>query len=155
LLTHTEALFHSSIIPLERLSQCCKRLREPSHAKTVFETYLRRWSSYQSHVLTAKAAECVLSFNPGTSNVSDIIPIARRFFATWCAVVAVEKSVPGMNHAAMQNMFWHGHEIALQLLNDPVMKPFSPIRVVGWGSPGATGIGGIPCGNAEVAGGKE
>jgi hypothetical protein len=126
----TEALFQSSMIPIdafELFSQCCKRLREPSHAKTVFETYLRTWSSYQSHELTAKASECVLSFNPGTTSVSEIIPIARRFFATWSAVVAVEKSVPGMNHRAMQNMFWQGHEIALQLLNDSLMKPFSPV----------------------------
>jgi hypothetical protein len=27
----------------------------------------------------------------------------------------------------MQNLFWTGHEIALQLLNDPIMKPFSPV----------------------------
>jgi hypothetical protein len=130
LLSSTESLFQTSMVPIEAcdlLSQCCQRLREPSHAKTVFESFLRRCSSYQSHVLTAKAGECVLAFNPGTKSVSEIIPIARRFFATWCAVVALERSVPGMNHAAMRNMFWTGHEIALQMLGDRVMRPFAPV----------------------------
>jgi hypothetical protein len=129
LLVTTEALFDSSIIPIdayELLSQCCKRLREPNHAKTVFEKHLRGSSSYQSHELAAKAAECVLSFNRGTSNVSEIIPTAR-FFAMWYAVVAIERSVPGMNHESMHNLFWKGHEIALQLLNDPLMRPFAPV----------------------------
>jgi hypothetical protein len=130
LLAFAESLFQLPVVPLaacELLSQCCKRLREPGHAKAVFEAYLRQFSSYQSHSFTVKAGECVLSFNPGSHSVFDIVPIARRFFATWSAIVAVERSVHGMTHAAMQSLFWTGHEVALQLLDDPVMRPFAPV----------------------------
>jgi hypothetical protein len=130
LLESTERLFCTSIVPSEAcdvLFQCCTKLREFQHAMTVLSTFLRSNSEYKSHLLTEQAADYAFRINAFSQNVADILPIAQRFFATWCAVVKLEATAPNMNHSSMKNMFCQAHELALEVLADPIMKVFSPV----------------------------
>jgi hypothetical protein len=130
LLESTERLFATSIVPSEAcdlLFQCCTKLRESRHAKTLLSTFLRSNSEYKSHLLTEQAAAYAFCTNPFSQNVADILPIAQQFFATWCAVVNLETTASKMNHSSMKNMFCQAHELALEALADPIMKVFSPV----------------------------
>ena len=137
----TQSLFTTSVVlrdAWELLCQCCSKEKEPLHAKQVFDPYLRRFNSYQSHLVAERAAKYTLGFSEAETNVNEIIPECRSFYATFYAIVSIERICPEMNHDTMMNLYSAVYNKALSLLNDPMMRVFAPIFAL------ANGEHGIP-----------
>ena len=135
----THELFKTSIVlrdAWELLCQCCSKEKEPLHAKHVFDPYLRMFNSYHSHLVAERAAKYTLEFSEVGPNVNEIIPQCRSFYATFYAIVSIERICPEMNHDTMMNLYSAVYNKALILLNDPMMRVFAPIFALANGEHG-------------------
>ena len=56
-----------------------------------------------------------------------VVSIARSFYATFCAVVAVENIQPTMKHDLLKGLFSPIYDYSLKVLDDEDIKIFAPI----------------------------
>ena len=125
-----EKLFETSIVPRdawEIVCQCCSKQQEHLHIKDVFDPYLRLFTSYQSHLVAERAAKYTLEFGECGMDVASVIPICRSFYATFYALLAIERISPDMVHESLMNLYSPVYNKALALLNDPLLRAFAPM----------------------------
>ena len=56
-----------------------------------------------------------------------VVSIARSFYATFCAIVAVENIRPSMKHDLLKGLFPPIFDYSLKVLDDKDVKIFAPI----------------------------
>lgn len=125
-----EKLFETSVVPREAweiVCHCCSRKKEHLHTKDVFDPHLRLFTSYQSHLIAERAAKYTLEFGDFGSDVASVIPVCRSFYATFYAIVSVERISPDMVHDSLLNLYSSVFNRALTMLNDPLLRVFAPI----------------------------
>jgi hypothetical protein len=117
-------LFRRSVVPLEACQLLCESARmiqQPQHAIKVTTAYLSTRGSYQIHLIAENAA--VFAW---TNGIDSGVSTAKSFFAIWCAAAKLARVDPDGRHE-IKRKFPPNHDIALNMLADPVMKIFSPV----------------------------
>jgi hypothetical protein len=120
----TLQFFRRSFVPLEACEVLCesaRRMQRPGRAIKVMTTYLSMRGSYQIHLIAENVA--VFAWRNG---IDSGVSTAKSFFAVWCAAAKLAQVDPDGKHE-MKRMFAPSHDIALNMLTDPVMKVFSPL----------------------------
>jgi hypothetical protein len=120
----TAQFFRRSFVPLEACQLLCESARamhQPEHAITVATTYLHMRNSYQIHLIAENMA--VFAWRNG---IDSGVSKAKSFFAVWCAAAKLAQVDPEGKHE-MKRKFPPSHDIALNMLADPVVNVFSPV----------------------------